>query len=90
MPRINKSYSTARFRRNFASLPINIQKITTDKTFLFEENFLHPSLKTHKLKGALSNFWAFSVTKSYRVLFRFLKDSEVIYYNIATHDIYKK
>lgn len=89
MPRINRSYSTARFRRNFKLLSAQIREIAADKIFLFEDNFLRPSLKTHKLKGALLNFWAFSITKSYRVLFRFLKDSEVIYYDIDTHDIYK-
>lgn len=90
MPKINRSHATPYFESKFKKLPEEIQKIAANKIILFENNFLHPSLKTHKLKGALSNFWAFYITISYRVLFRFLKDNEVIYYDIDTHDIYKK
>lgn len=89
MPRITKSHTTPNFECNFNNLPEMIQKVAVKKILLFENNPLHPSLNCHKLKGALSNFWAFSVTKSYRVLFRFLKNNEVIYYDIDTHDIYR-
>ena len=90
MPRINKAYPTALFEEKFGKLPKKLSVIAEKKIALFEDNFLHPSLKVHKLKGSLSNYRAFSITKSYRVLFRFLKDNEVIYYDIDTHDIYKK
>lgn len=89
MLRINKSHTTPYFERQFNRLPKHIRKIAGRKISLFEENSLHPSLATHKLRGALSSFWAFYITKSYRVLFRFLKDNEVIYYDVNTHDIYK-
>ena len=29
-------------------------------------------IRTHKLKGELSAYWAYSVNREYRVLFRFL------------------
>lgn len=90
MPKISNSHTTPEFEEAFERLPKEIQRIASAKVVLFKNNFLHPSLKTHKLKGPLSNFWAFSVTKSYRVLFRFLKENEVIYYDIGPHDIYKK
>jgi len=89
MSKVNKSHSTPYFEDKFKRLPKNIQKIAARKILLFENNFFHPSLNTHKLKGALSKFWAFYITKNYRVLFRFLKNNEVIYYDIDTHDIYK-
>ena len=60
-----------------------------EQHYLLEENPFHPGLETHKLKGALSAYWAFYVTGGYRVIFRFLEDNEVIYYDIGTHDIYK-
>ncbi|MEK7658356.1 MAG: type II toxin-antitoxin system mRNA interferase toxin, RelE/StbE family [Patescibacteria group bacterium] len=90
MPKIFKSHSTPHFESKFDKLPEDIKKIALRKILLFESNFLHPSLNTHKLKGPLSNFWAFYITKNYRVLFQFLKNKEVIYYDIDTHDIYKK
>jgi mRNA-degrading endonuclease YafQ of YafQ-DinJ toxin-antitoxin module len=89
MPKIAKSIITPHFERQFNKLPKNIQKITARKLLLFEENPFHPSLNSHKLKGTLSNFWSFYINKDYRVLFRFLKNNEVIYYDIDTHDIYR-
>ena len=89
MPKISKSHSTSYFENKFRKLPKNLQKVAARKILLFENNPFHPSLNTHKLKGALSHFRAFYITKSYRVFFRFLKDNEVVYYDIDTHDIYK-
>jgi len=89
MPRISKSHSTPYFEKKFSKLQKNIQRIAAKKILLFEQNLFHPSLNTHKLKGPLSNYWSFYINKKYRVLFRFLENSEVIYYDIDTHDIYK-
>lgn len=89
MQKISKSHTTPYFESQFRKLPPNLQQIAARKILLFENNPFHPSLNTHKLKGALAHFWAFYVTKNYRVMFRFLRDNEVIYYDIDTHDIYK-
>lgn len=89
MPKISKSHSTPYFERKFEKLPKNLQKIAAKKILLFEQNPSHPSLNTHKLKGPLSGYWSFYINKNYRVLLRFLKSNEVIYYDIDTHDIYK-
>ena len=77
------------FEKQFKKLPKSVQKIAARKLLLFEDKPLYPSLKVHKLKGPLSEFFAFSVSDSFRVMFRFLKNNEVIYYDIDTHDIYK-
>ena len=90
MPKISKSHTTPCFENKFRKLYKDIQKIAARKIILFENNPFHPGLNTHKLKGALSHFWAFYITKNYRVLFRFLENNKVIYYDIDTHDIYKK
>jgi mRNA-degrading endonuclease YafQ of YafQ-DinJ toxin-antitoxin module len=90
MLKIAKSHTTPYFEKRFQNLPKNIQKIATNKIFLFEDNPYHPSLNTHKLKGELAGYWSFYVTRDqYRVLFRFIFYSEVVYYDIGTHDIYK-
>ena len=89
MPKISKSHSAPYFEKQFEKLPKNLQKISVKKILLFENNSFHPSLNTHKLKGPLSGYWSFYVTKKYRVLFRFLENNEVIYYDIDTHDIYR-
>ncbi len=89
MPKISKSYTTPYFEKKFTKLPKDLQKIAIRKILLFENNPFHPSLHTHKLKGPLSEFWSFYINKNFRVLFRFLKNNEVVYYDIDTHDIYK-
>ena len=52
-------------------------------------NAFDPRLRTHKLRGALAGYWAYSVNYQYRVLFRFLASDAVLYYDIGTHDIYR-
>jgi len=89
MPKISKSHSAPYFEKKFEKLPKNLQKTAIRKIILFENNPFHPGLNTHKLKGALSGFWSFYINKNFRVLFRFLDNNEVIYYDIDTHDIYK-
>jgi len=88
MPKVVKSHSSPYFEKRFGKLPKNIQKIAIKKILIFEQNTFHPSLNTHKLKGPLSGYWSFYINRSCRVLFRFLGDHEVIYYDIDTHDIY--
>ena len=89
MPKIAKSHTTPYFEKKFNKLSKNFQRITSQKILLFENNPFHPSLNVHKLKGELSVFWSFYINNNFRVLFRFLKNNEVIYYDIDTHDIYK-
>ena len=48
-----------------------------------------PRLRTHKLRGGLSAYWAYSVNSEYRVLFRFLGPREALYYDVGSHEIYR-
>jgi len=44
-----------------------------------------PLLRTHKLKGELDGYWAFSVDADLRVLFRWEGD-EAFLVNLGSHD----
>jgi len=45
------------------------------------------SLKTHKLKGNLSDFYACSLTYQYRIVLTIeIRDEEIVLVNIGTHD----
>ena len=46
---------------------------------------LDPVLRTHKLKGDLAEYWAFSVDDDLRVLFRWV-DDEALLVNLGSHD----
>jgi mRNA-degrading endonuclease RelE of RelBE toxin-antitoxin system len=90
MAKISRSHTTPFFAKKFKKLPAEIQEAAAKKILLFEDNPFHPGPRTHKLKGELSGYWSFYITREkYRVLFRFLPANEVIYYDIDTHDIYR-
>jgi mRNA-degrading endonuclease YafQ of YafQ-DinJ toxin-antitoxin module len=51
----------------------------------FAANPQDPLLRTHKLKGELADYWAFSVDDDLRVLFRWEGD-EALLVNLGSHD----
>lgn len=59
------------------------------KIGLFCENSFHPSLRTHKLSGELSELWAFSISYDCRVVFSFVESNKVMLIDIGSHeDVY--
>lgn len=86
--RILRSHTTAQFENDFLSLPRHLQEKAKRKINLFEQECFYKTLDTHKLKGVLGGFWAFSIDRKYRVIFRFLAKQEAMYYRIGTHKIY--
>jgi addiction module RelE/StbE family toxin len=86
---ISKVHSTSLFEKSFQKLPFHIQDLAEKKEKWFRQDAFDSRLHTHKLKGELEGYWAYSVNYKYRILFRFLKSDEVIYYDIGMHDIYR-
>jgi len=86
---INKIHSTSDFKKSFSKVPGRIQDLAEKKDVWFRENAFDPRLHTHKLKGELVGYCSYYVNRQYRILFRFINDKEVIYYDIGTHEIYK-
>jgi len=90
MPRpLSVIHVTPDFEKTFARLPKQIRKLASRKDRWFRSDAFDARLRTHKLKGELADYWAYSVNREYRVLFRFLGPHEVIYYDIGTHEIYR-
>lgn len=80
---------TPQFKKSFKKLPKEIQKSAKEKDRVFRTNPFHPSLKTHRLKGELKDLHAYSINQQYRVLLEFVKENEIYYYDIGTHEIYR-
>lgn len=78
------------FAREYTKLPSDIKNRAEEKEKLFRNNPFHPQLKTHKLQGKLSTFWAFSLDQRYRIIFEFLGDNIVAFYGIGDHSLYEK
>ena len=87
--KLSKIHISLDFKKSYGRLPHNIQTLADKKDIWFRENPFDQRLKTHKLKGELLDFWAYSVNYQYRILFRFLDNNEVIYYDIGTHEVYR-
>lgn len=86
---ILKIYPTNRFTKAYKNLPENLKDCAKHREQIFLNNPFDSRLKTHKLKGELQGYWSYSIDYHYRILFRFLSSSEVIYYDIGTHEIYR-
>ena len=46
----------------------------------------NPMLRTHKLRGKLKGLWVFSCFYDCRVIFKFIKQEEVLLIDIGSHD----
>ncbi|PSB04600.1 type II toxin-antitoxin system RelE/ParE family toxin [Merismopedia glauca] len=67
-------------------------RLTIEQTIqqLAEDPF-HPSLRTHKLKGELSDKWACSIDYNNRILFKFVENfdsgtEEILLLTVGSHD----
>lgn len=57
---------------------------------IFESNIKHPSLRTHKLKGNLSNTWSISIEANIRLIYT-IKNNEALFFKLGNHDkVYRK
>ena len=74
-----------RFKKQYKSLPNEIQHKFNEKLVLFLNDMLHPSLRVKKIQG-VQNRWEGSITMKYRFTFHFEKDTAV-FRAIGTHDI---
>jgi len=55
--------------------------------FLLKLNPFHPSLRLHKLKGNLAEFYSVSIDLEYRIIIDFVViDKKIFLIDIGTHD----
>lgn len=78
-----------RFAKSYKKLNKQIKLLAEEKEETFRQDPFTPTLKTHKLKGKLSEFYSFSVSYQYRIVFHFEEKNVVVFDNIGTHEIYK-
>ena len=74
-----------RFKKQYQSLPQQIQTAFDAKLELFLNNMLHPSLRVKRIQG-IQNRWEGSITMKYRFTFE-ISETYVIFRTIGTHDI---
>lgn len=77
------------FLKSLRKFPKPQLKFLAQKERVFRENPFDPKLKTHKPKGELSDFYSFSVSYHWRIVFHFEDDGEIIFDAIGTHEVYR-
>ena len=80
---------TSEFTKAFQRIPVRIQDLAEKKDNWFRRDAFDSRLHTHRLGGALKDYWSYYINRKYRILFRFINGDEVLYYDIGTHDIYE-
>lgn len=84
----NILYSNS-FKQRFLKLTKNIADIAIEKEKIFRENPFHPSLRLHELKGNLNGLWSISVNLKYRIIFKYMKNGDILFISIGKHDVYR-
>jgi hypothetical protein len=75
---------TARFKFQYAKLPLGV-RLKVDKSLrLLDANFRHPGLRSHPIEGAPGIFEAY-VDRKYRMTFESRGDT-LIMRNVDNHD----
>jgi len=82
-------YYSSSFRKSVGKYA-SYQKQIKKRIKIFIKDPHHPSLKTHKLKGGLANYYSFSVSYNLRILFEFMDEKTIGFIDIGTHGVYKK
>jgi mRNA-degrading endonuclease YafQ of YafQ-DinJ toxin-antitoxin module len=77
-----------KFSRQYKKLSEEIRRRAKEKEVIFRIDPADNRLKTHKLNGKLSDFWAFSVDYRIRIMFEFQDQNTVIFHDIDDHDMY--
>ncbi|MDP3763213.1 MAG: type II toxin-antitoxin system mRNA interferase toxin, RelE/StbE family [bacterium] len=78
-----------KFFRQFKKLPREAKEQAVICEKLFRKNPFDSRLKTHKLHGTMREYWAFSISYSYRIGFTFIDRDLVRFHSVGTHNIYK-
>jgi mRNA-degrading endonuclease YafQ of YafQ-DinJ toxin-antitoxin module len=58
-----------------------------ERLAIFKEDIFDKRLKTHRLKGNLKEYYAFSITYSDRIVFKIIEEDVVYFVEIGSHDV---
>lgn len=78
-------FITDEFRDRYRELPSVIQKKFSKQLRLFKNDPYHPSLHTEKLQPKDRQYWSFRIDRSYRAIFKFTGQQQVILLTVGPH-----
>jgi len=80
---------SSKFAREYKKLPIKIKMKAEEHEKIFRQNPHDPKLNAHKLRGRLNEFWSFSISNKYRIIFEFGNKDTIYFHSVGNHDIYQ-
>jgi len=80
---------TPTFAKHFRKLSVAIRKKAEKQEAQLRADPFSPRLKTHKLAGTLSGYWACSIDYQYRLIFRLVKSHHIVLVDVGTHAVYQ-
>jgi mRNA-degrading endonuclease YafQ of YafQ-DinJ toxin-antitoxin module len=84
-------YFDAAFERKFekyeARLSETERQRLNKRLEIFADDVFDKRLKTHRLKGELKEYYAFSISYSERLVFKILDDEGIYLIEIGSHDV---
>ena len=80
---------TKKFKRIFYKLPKSVRSKAVEREAIFQRYPFTKTLKTHKLSGKLSGYYAFSVNYNYRIIFKYLNKYTIAFVYIGDHSVYE-
>lgn len=84
-----KIYYSPNFALRYKKLSKEVKLDAERHEIVFRKDWKDPVLATHKLKGRLVGFWAFSINNRYRIIFEFISEDTVHFHTIGDHSIYR-
>ncbi len=81
-------FFSSKFERAYKKLSQELKKKAKEKEKIFRKNPFDTRLKTHKLHGKYKKYWSFSISDSYRIMFDFISEKEIVFINVGDHNIY--
>ncbi|MBI5969526.1 MAG: type II toxin-antitoxin system mRNA interferase toxin, RelE/StbE family [Deltaproteobacteria bacterium] len=76
-----------RFKKYTAQMSEAERRRLKKRLEIFKEDVFDKRLKTHKLKGELAEYYAFSISYSDRIVFKILDNEGVYLMEIGGHDV---
>ncbi len=76
------------FVRQLKKLSPAIQEDVIETVEIIKQDWRHTALKTHKLRGELSDYYSAKVNYSHRIIFEIHKNN-IYLLEVGDHDLYK-
>lgn len=79
---------TSKFVRKSNKLSTDLKNQLIKAEERFKKDPYDQTLRTHKLKGQLKDYYSFSINYSHRVLFSIEPGGSVVFIDIGDHSVY--